>query len=29
MWKDSIENLHLIAYGKLSKILTSWTEKLL
>jgi len=29
MWKDSIENLCLIAYGKFSKTVTSWTEKIL
>jgi len=27
MYKHSIENLRLIAYGKFSKIVASWTEK--
>jgi len=29
MQKYSFENLRLIAYGKLSKILTSWIEKII
>jgi len=29
MWKHSIENFRLIAYGKFSKIVTSSTEKFL
>jgi len=28
MKKHSMENNHLFAYDKLSKIVTSWTEKL-
>jgi len=27
MQKRSIENFHLVVYGKFSKIVTSWTEK--